>query len=174
MLEFVEAVGTRDVERAQQEGVEHAEHDGVGTDGESKGENGGDGESGRTAQLAKRESDVGAMDSSVGHCHTSRLRSSRRVGLPKARRAPALGFLRTHAFAYELLDALFNMEAHLFGELVEELAATEEAGYPVHGKLLLTGWRFTRMEDERNALEHAFEAGSLLARGGEDPRTVIW
>src|ERR1700733_7742075 len=56
---------------------------------------------------------------------------------------------------------LVYMQAHFFGEIVEEAVATEDAGYPVHG-VLLTGWRFIRIENQRNALEHALEAGDLL------------
>jgi hypothetical protein len=55
--------------------------------------------------------------------------------LPKATGVP-FGFLRAHAFAHQLLGALFNVQAHFFGEIVVELAATEDIRHPVHGKLL--------------------------------------
>src|ERR1700743_860685 len=50
-LNHVEVIGVRDVERAQDERVEHAEDDGVGSDGECKGEYGGEGEAGGFQQL---------------------------------------------------------------------------------------------------------------------------
>ena len=60
MLEFVEAAGPSHVERAEKKCVENAEDHGVGPYGERQGENGGDGESRRTAQLPEGESNVGA------------------------------------------------------------------------------------------------------------------
>ena len=47
--------GVRDIERLQDQGIEYAEDDGIGADGEREGEHGGDGESGRAAELADGE-----------------------------------------------------------------------------------------------------------------------
>ena len=43
-------------------------------------------------------------------------------------RAAPFGLLRAHAFAHQLLGALFNVQADLFGEIVVELAAAEDLG----------------------------------------------
>jgi len=53
--------GTRTgvVQRSQNETVHESEYDGVGADGQSEGEDGGDGDATRPAQLANGESQVG-------------------------------------------------------------------------------------------------------------------
>ena len=78
-----------------------------------------------------------------------------------------LRLLRAHTFAYQLLRALLNMQAHFLVEIAQELAATEDVRYPVHWSFLLVGRGFSRIEDERNAFEHSFEAGDLLFQVAE-------
>jgi hypothetical protein len=63
-----------------------------------------------------------------------------------------------------MLGPLFKMQLHLFGEVIVGFAAAQEIRNPVHGRLLLTGWGFARIEDERNTFKHAFEAGNLLLK----------
>ena len=75
-----------------------------------------------------------------------------------------LGFLPAHPFAHELLGAFLYMQSHLFREVIVEFAAAEEIWNPVHGRLLLTGWGFARIEDKRDTFEHASEAGNLLLK----------
>ena len=58
-LDGEEALRVRDIERLQDEGIEYAEDDGIGADGEREGEHGGDGESGRAAELADGKTNVG-------------------------------------------------------------------------------------------------------------------
>jgi hypothetical protein len=47
------------------------------------------------------------------------------------------GFPAAHTFAHQLFRAFFNMQADFFGEIVVELAATEDVRYPVHWIFLL-------------------------------------
>src|ERR1700721_157566 len=85
-----------------------------------------------------------------------------------AERSPGLllGFAAAHAPAHQLLGALLNMKADFLGEIVVELAATEDAFNPAHRKFLPVGLSggcgFAWLEDQRNAFKHALEAGDLL------------
>ena len=53
-----DAVGLGHVERTQDQALEDAEDDDVGGDAEGEGEDGGEGEAGRPAELADGESQV--------------------------------------------------------------------------------------------------------------------
>ncbi len=130
----------RDIERLQDEGVQHAEDDSVGADGQREGENGGDGESGRAAELAHGEPRVGSDGLEGGPLPHFAAALFDHGEVAKGDARLAFGFLRAQAFARELFHALFKMQAHLLGEIVEEGAAAEDARYPVHGSLLAS-WR---------------------------------
>src|ERR1700722_1438987 len=67
-------------------------------------------------------------------------------------------FFAAHAFAHQLLGSFLKMEAHLFGEIVVEGAATEDSRNPTHRMGLSVCGAFAGIQDERDALEHAFEA----------------
>jgi len=50
-----------------------------------------------------------------------------------------LRLLRTHALGDQLLGALFNMQAYLFGKIVVESPAAKDSRNPIHGETLLAG-----------------------------------
>jgi hypothetical protein len=83
-----------------------------------------------------------------------------RVAEGAARRL--FSIVAAHAFAHQLLGALFSVQAHFLGEIVIEFTATEDVRNPVHGKLLLAGLRSARIQDQGDAFEHAVERGNLL------------
>ena len=66
-----------------------------------------------------------SSDSSLGHCHASRPRSSISVDCRKPAARPRR-FLAAHAFAHELLSLFFDMLAHLLGEIAIKIAAVEK------------------------------------------------
>ena len=162
MLEGVEAVGTGHIEQTQNEGIHDAEDNGIGADCQCKSKDCGEGESWRTAQLAQGEAEIGQYRFERGPLpdFAAALLNQGQVAKRYTRLAP--GFDWGEAFALELLNTLFHVEAHFFGKIVVEFAATKDGRHPVHWNLRLAGRRIARIEDERNALKHTFEAGDLL------------
>ena len=79
------------------------------------------------------------IDSSVGHCHTSRLRSSKQRPVAESSPRCPRRFFGTHPFAHQLLGTLFNVQANLFGEIFVELTAAENLRNPVHWRFLSAG-----------------------------------
>ena len=55
ILDGIEGLGLRHIQRAQDQPVHHTENYGVCADGHGQGQNRGDGESGGLAQLPERE-----------------------------------------------------------------------------------------------------------------------
>ena len=72
------------------------------------------------------------MDSSVGHCQTSRLRSSIRVTLPNSRRAVSLRLFSRHAVVHQLGDLFVEVLADRRGKLIVTATAREELSEPSH------------------------------------------
>src|SRR5277367_1644136 len=58
-LDGEEALRPRHIQRPKNEDIQYAKHHGVGADGEGQRQDGGYGESGRTAELAERQTHVG-------------------------------------------------------------------------------------------------------------------
>jgi hypothetical protein len=74
-----------------------------------------------------------------------------------------LGFLAGQVFfAHNLLDFFFEVRAHLLCKLVVKALATEDAWEPFHNVVSGVGGLVSWTEHERDALEHALEAGDFF------------
>src|ERR1700753_595396 len=106
------------------------------------------------------------IDSSVGHCHTSRLRSSTAVRLPKATRAlrcaaSALTPSRNNCSARSSICSRISSLRSSYGLLRRKMFGIQFIGnLPLADSSV--GCGLARIQNQCNACKHALETGNLL------------
>ena len=93
--------------------------------------------SGGLPELPKRESNVGPYRLKGRPLPNLAAAFFKHRQVPKCYARLPLRLLGAQALANQMLDALFKMKAHLVGEIVVQLAASETVGDPIHRNLLL-------------------------------------